>query len=71
MPNNHLINEILPGLYLGSVHATDDFATLKTYGITHVMSLGVKPYILPENLVEKVYISVRDDDVADIKVHFP
>ena len=51
LPVRDLINEIVPGLYLGSVRAADDPANLEALGITHIMSLGVKPVRLPSTLV--------------------
>ncbi|XP_046391525.1 dual specificity protein phosphatase 1B [Ischnura elegans] len=40
--------EIIPGLYLGSQDPTGNKELLQASGITHVLSLGVKPLDVPE-----------------------
>ena len=52
VPLHHLINEIVPGLYLGSVRAADDPADLEAFGVTHILSLGIRPVLLPSTLVQ-------------------
>ena len=37
------INEIIEGLYLGSVKATTFPSTLDDMGITYILSLGIRP----------------------------
>ena len=47
------IAEILPGLLLGSQDVVYDAKVMKTHQITHVLSLGIKPTVLDENVVYK------------------
>ncbi|XP_071446830.1 dual specificity protein phosphatase 19 [Hetaerina americana] len=46
--------EVIPGLYLGSQDPTGDKELLQANGITHVLSFGVKPLNVPENMLEKM-----------------
>ena len=38
-----LLNEIIPGLYLGSIGATQNSQDLAALGITHLLCVGVNP----------------------------
>ena len=65
------INEIVEGLYLGSVKATTFPSTLDDMGITHILSLGVRPQQLPSGLINSLFIDVDDHELADISPHIP
>ncbi|PUU76726.1 protein-tyrosine phosphatase-like protein [Tuber borchii] len=46
LPNN--MDEVLPGLFLGNLAAAESLAILKTYSITHVLSLTHSLPVVPE-----------------------
>ena len=65
------INEIIEGLYLGSVKATTFPGTLDDMGITHILSLGVRPQQLPNGLIDSYFIDIGDTELEDITPHLP
>ena len=61
------INKIVDGIYLGSVYAANDVATLKRLGVSHVLTIDVQPltYDLSESITYKfVYcVDVSESDL--------
>ena len=64
-------HEIVNGLFLGSIHATDDASEMERKGINHILSLGVEKRQHPRNLVNSLFIDIEDHDFADISPHLP
>ena len=62
------MNEILPGLWLGSVRATNDKEILTRIGINHILSLGMEPKAegIPEGATLKQFLDIKDNDTGNI-----
>ena len=66
------MQEIEPGLWLGSKKATQDHALMIEFGITHILSVGVESDYKPkETANHKVIRDLPDDGRSNILVHLP
>ena len=64
------LNEIIPGLYLGSVFAATDLDTLEEHKITHILTMGsyMDPKF-PDKFEYKICL-LEDDETENIKQYF-
>ena len=60
------MDEVVENLWLGRLTATIDKAAMGRYGITHILSLGVRPIHLPETGVTKKMIHMADSPNEDL-----
>ena len=60
------MQEILPGLWLGSVRATNDKAMMERIGVTHILSLGIRPSETPDTAVALKFFDIEDSGPSDI-----
>ena len=65
------MDEILPGLWLGSKKATMDKELLEQTGITHILSVGTRPKQTPDTIVDMKFLEVEDDSSGDMLSLFP
>jgi atypical dual specificity phosphatase len=68
------MHEVRPRLWLGSVHAASDVASLRVAGVTHVLSVGEEPPRVLSSLLASpdhlMRIDVQDEPTADLSAHF-
>lgn len=65
------MDEILPGLWLGSKFSADNYEFLKEQGITSILTLISTPHDPPPKAYFKhLAISIEDEDSSDILKHF-
>ena len=64
------MNEILPGLWLGSQKATLEASNLEKARITHILSVGCSAKKIPNGCLNK-YIDIRDSHEMDLESILP
>ena len=69
--NSDQMNEIVDGLWLGSLEAAEDAQALKTEGITHIVSCGVFPVTVQKGITQLRLEKLSDKSTTDITNHFP
>eukprot|EP01122_Echinamoeba_exundans_P011738 TRINITY_DN4776_c0_g1_i1.p1 TRINITY_DN4776_c0_g1~~TRINITY_DN4776_c0_g1_i1.p1 ORF type:complete len:355 (-),score=57.65 TRINITY_DN4776_c0_g1_i1:69-1133(-) len=68
--NQRSPQEILPGLYIGSMAAAKNLSRLKELGITHVVTIAAGPASFPGDF-DYLLIDIGDAPWEDIKQYFP
>ena len=66
--NSEFMNEILPGLWLGSIRATREKELLTRIGINHILSLGTEPKAegIPDGATLKQFLDIEDSNTGKI-----
>ena len=65
------MNEIVEGLWLGSLEAAEDERALKDEGITHLVSCGVFPVTVGKGVSHLRLEKLSDKSTTEITHHFP
>ncbi|RUP48165.1 hypothetical protein BC936DRAFT_144886 [Jimgerdemannia flammicorona] len=60
-----IMNEVAPGLYIGSYNAGCNLEILKAHGITHVLSIGDFTELFPAEFEYKIF-DINDREHVDI-----
>lgn len=64
------MDEIIPGLYLGSYEAAENIAGLRAHGVTHILSVLKWAFDKPPDGFTTLRILLDDSPWADIALHF-